>query len=518
MAQFDKDDDTLISQEDIDELLNSSFLDGEDSLFDARQDEMPGGTDDDEIGELSQNDIDSLLNTVSRESESSQEDELAASVEDTPDDDYQDDDDYLELVSLDDIERLMGVGSQENSDGADTSSALEEDKPMDEEPVQPPPDPRFEPGLDQEMVIDESQAVSIEDNLVSQATIDRLLAGAPQPDLEFEFASEQVSFPEPGPSSEIEPDPTPDLSFDRLSDSEPDPASNMAPGPPPSTFAGDEIDTIAQEDIDDLLREDSPDDGSDRESQGDDLISQDDIDELLNTSEEEDEDIIGDLDNDLYMTTDPGEEEDDHQVVLEEAGKDLSPAQASSDSPVPAPVHQWYQSRHLMAACLAVVMVLAALPMVYFGFFAEKKSDLPSMTQVDGISEPGRSEVLTVQPDLAGENMAQGGVTQRNLAPRPGNIILENFVLLVPNGKTGISYVTASLSIDYSDARAANEINDHLPLYRDIVFEAMGKVLASQKIDKVTEADFLSNIKAALNLNLSGTYVEQVNFSAFTTG
>jgi flagellar basal body-associated protein FliL len=90
--------------------------------------------------------------------------------------------------------------------------------------------------------------------------------------------------------------------------------------------------------------------------------------------------------------------------------------------------------------------------------------------------------------------------------------------VLVPSGEAGFVYVTASVSIDYSDARAATEINSHLALYRDIVFEAMGRALASEKIDKVTEADLLDKIKEALNRSLPGRYVEQVQFKVFSTG
>jgi flagellar basal body-associated protein FliL len=90
--------------------------------------------------------------------------------------------------------------------------------------------------------------------------------------------------------------------------------------------------------------------------------------------------------------------------------------------------------------------------------------------------------------------------------------------VLVPSGEAGFVYVTAGVSIDYTDARAATEINNHLPLYRDIIFEAMGQALASEKIDKITEVDLLAKIKEALNRSLPGRYVEQVQFKAFSTG
>ena len=56
MSASNSDDDTLISQDDIDKLLSSSSLDEAEAAI---------GSSDDELGELSQDDIDSLLNNVS---------------------------------------------------------------------------------------------------------------------------------------------------------------------------------------------------------------------------------------------------------------------------------------------------------------------------------------------------------------------------------------------------------------------------------------------------------------------
>lgn len=479
MSKSDSDDDILISQADIDKLLNASSFDGEESLFDAEED-----VSEDEMGALSQDDIDNLLNAPSEAFDSSGDDGVS---------DLDDDDDDLELVSQEDIDRLMNAAT---ADGAVGLAPVEDEETMAEALVEVNPGMAGEISLDGESVIDESQAVPIAENLITQETIDRLMADGAEPASESgpDLASE--------PESDLEIEPLP----------EPEPELDPAPEPLP----GD--DAIAQADIDELLKDDLPEEGSDEN----DLISQDDIDELLRNSEEEDEDIIGDFDTpptgnldpdiDADQDIDPDGElslEEDHQVVLEELKEAVTPTvEVPPDNPVPA--LRWYRSKKFMVACLAVCLVMAALPMAYFRFFGEKEPKVfPVPRQVADSPKTVVPEVVRVQVEPPRENEA---------LPGPGNIVLENFVVLVPAGKVGFVYVTAGVSIDYSDARAAIEINSHLALYRDIIFEAMGRALASEKIDKITEVDLLARIKEALNRSLPGRYVEQVQFKAFSTG
>jgi len=148
------------------------------------------------------------------------------------------------------------------------------------------------------------------------------------------------------------------------------------------------------------------------------------------------------------------------------------------------------------------------LPVGYLKFFATKEPipvALAPVTEVASVPEP---QVEIVDIDLTIPAKVEG----------PDNIVLKDFFLLVPGKKSGLSYVTASVSIDYSDHRALTTINRHLPLYRDLIFDAMGNALGSEKVDKVTEADLLGNIKEALNRVLPGQYVDRVTFTAFSTG
>ncbi len=503
MAEPGSDDDILISQEDIDNLLNASSFDGVESLLDDGED-----VSDAEMEALSQDDIDNLLNTSSVDFDSSEDQGVS---------DFDDDDDDLELVSQEDIDRLMNAATAE---GTAAIVPPGDGEIRDGATVETDPGTAREMSLDGEDVIDESQALSIAENLITQETIDRLLAGEPESEAQSGPEPEQMPGPDPvfesEPESDLgiepfpEPEPEPEFEPEFEPESEPESEfefeSDLVSGAP--VESGD--DTIAQADIDDLLRDDLPEEDSDEN----DLISQDDIDELLRSSEEEDEDIIGALDTPTAAAPDVDGDgnlpvEEDHQVVLEEAKEPAAPTvESAPDAPVP--VRKWYRSKKLMAACLGAVLVMAALPVAYFTFFGKKEPRvIPGPRQVTEIPETVAPDVVTVHVDLPREDEVLSG---------SGNMVLEDFVVLVPSGEAGFVYVTAGVSIDYTDARAATEINNHLPLYRDIIFEAMGQALASEKIDKITEVDLLAKIKEALNRSLPGRYVEQVQFKAFSTG
>jgi pilus assembly protein FimV len=605
MSASNSDDDTLISQDDIDKLLSSSSLDEAEAAI---------GSSDDELGELSQDDIDSLLNNVSLDvddsgddvapGESSGDDLELVSQDDidrlmggVPDDEPdsaeadEPDGDDLELVSQDDIDRLMGGVPDDEPDSAeadepdgddlelvsqddidrlmggvpdDEPDSAEADEPdgddlelvsqddidrlmngaLDDEPEpvkadepeeddqelvsqddidrlmngalddEPEPVKADAPEAgDQELVsqdvdapvstvtdtpeflIDESEAVDVEKCLVTQETIDRLLAEASAP--------APAPAPEPEPELELEPEPESETEL------EIDLEELLGPDPvPPAAVTEDQ--EVTQDDIDDLLQGDELGYGT----EDSDLISQDDIDELLLDSEEEDEDILGNLDGDppadLDFTTDSDTLDlEEHQVILEEAEEALADlAQLEPDLDETVPVGKWYRSQKVLACCAAIFILAVTLPVGYFTFFTTKEPALVPMAPVADLSPLQEPQVATVEIDLTAPSKSVG----------PGNLVMKDFFLLVPGKKSGLSYVTASVSIDYSDHRALTAINRHLPLYRDLIFDAMGSALGSEKVDKVTEADLLGDIKEALNRVLPGQYVDRVTFTAFSTG
>ncbi len=116
------DDDSLFSQDDIDKLLNAQSLEeAEDSIAnkggDIDQISSEAVDDDDIIGELSQDDIDRLMNAVSAPDE-----DILPQVQDTTSfkDEAQDledgDDDDLGELSQDDIERMLSSTTSEDID------------------------------------------------------------------------------------------------------------------------------------------------------------------------------------------------------------------------------------------------------------------------------------------------------------------------------------------------------------------------------------------------------------------
>ncbi len=156
-------DDDLISQDDIDALLESSSFGGDDQSENVSEDIDQ----DDDMGELSQDDIDSLLNSNSLASEDDTDDEKAQEADD------------LELISQDDIDQLISVGSQAVPDSGDEpedddfelisqddiDNLLSSDPPAAEETV-----------TDQGKGAD-ADAADDEMELISQDDIDRLMSG-----------------------------------------------------------------------------------------------------------------------------------------------------------------------------------------------------------------------------------------------------------------------------------------------------------------------------------------------------
>jgi len=508
MSGSNIDDDALISQDDIDKLLNSLSSNEPESAHGDLEKE----SEEDDLGELSQNDIDALLNSTSlgvdpfevedtlsskpdsedmelfsqddidRLMNSAAPDEKASAVEDKPVKLDEPDSDDMELFSQDDIDQLMNsvLPGEETSarvnkaDTADMDLVSQDD--IDDLMNSVLPDDKVSTNMDMdildkntlkpddEILLDISQSVSIDKNLITQELIDRLL-------------SESVSAAIPAPAV------TP-------------------PVEPPAPVVSKEPDPVGEK-IGDLLQGVGPADDLDEN----DLISQDDIDDLLKDSEQEDEDIIGDWDGDGDFSVDHEESHgEDLQVVLEEAEETLAELAGISPEEL-THGRKSYGYKKILALSSVFLVFFVASSLGLYKFF-NREVIVVAPPQVAEVLPPPEQPAAVVAIDLTGQNKAK----------RPGTLVLEDFVVLVPGKVTGISYISASLSIDYLDQRAEAEINSHLSLYRDVIFNAMGLALESIKVDKITEADLLSNIKESLNRVLPDKYVERVTFAAFTTG
>jgi pilus assembly protein FimV len=477
-------EDALISQGDIDRLMESSSI--EEAKDKMAKDDDPA----DELGELSQDDIDSLLNSnLSGQSDSLGEPDASAT-----------EDGEMELISQDDIDQLMNSnpGSGESLPVPDDDEEFEElsqddikalmgdqDKKNDEESTIRQDD----------FVINESEADGVSDCLITQAALDKLM--------------ENFS---------LIPDPViPDDAEDFLK-----------PGSEPDVLElNDDREDVTQEDIDALLLE--PDD--EEEPEDDVLISQDDIDTLLMAADQEDEDVLGDLmdkgmdiglDEDLFEKEPSGgtgekedeeigneaddegpyEGENEDQVVLQ--GEDevtLKPEKKKAGSP-------WIKKKLVLAFASFLVLLGIAVPISYFFFFSssEKPEDVVVNTPQPPVVSPQREvEIETV------ETPVKPLVESKNL----GNMVLKDFVILAPDISKQMTYITADISIDYADQKAFQEIRKNLPYYRDLIYDAIGKSLVVEKQENITEAEILSRIETVLRTALPGEFISRVSFLSF---
>ncbi|MBU0973100.1 MAG: hypothetical protein KKC20_20825 [Proteobacteria bacterium] len=520
MGGADEDEMGELSQDDIDSLMGGNNDTADDDTADADEmgelsqediDSLMGGADEDEMGELSQDDIDSLMNRDT-------------GPEDMDSSDFSGEEEIDELISMDDIQSLMGETEGETEDALAISDV-----------------PDGTAVVSDDFVIDAAEALDVSQCLITQAALDELIRNAPGPgdvpdtiildsDPESEiqvsagdadsedFSSEPVvldmdvesdpgSMEVPG-SDDLDMDVSDD-EFEGLLDADDRQLDFGSPG----------NDDVTQEDIDALLQE------SDEEEDlmGDEediLISQDDIDTLLMAADQEDEDVLGDLmgdDMDAGMDDDfededilgmEGEEETGSradQVVLE-GGDDANPDEGGSE----ASEKRWkklFKSKLVIAAASAILVLGISVPSVYFLFFSHDPAQPPEKMPVPMTMEaPGRDiEVASVNIDT--QAMPE--------VKKSGNIILTDFVVLSSDQSKDMAYVTVDISIDYSDQRAYHEINDNLSFYRDLIYESIQRNLVWEKRNEVTEADLIWGVETTLKKVLPSNYIERISFKSF---
>jgi len=525
-----KEDDDLISQDDIDKLLDISSgdddadelsLDDIDSLLNEPgpdAEALDAGEEDE--GELSQDDIDRMMagnvldddNPENDGGELSQDD-IDQFMNDSKNFDSGDDD---ELISLEDIEGVMSGDTQGNdasdsepepvpaakseSNQDDMTKQTEEDATVDDAPVTEASaqekDPFDEP-------IDENQATDVADCMITQETMDALIeAGLPAPDI----PEGDDGHPE-AVDGEGEEDNLPDrINLMSATDD----------GGADDATQKDE-DDVTQEDIDALLQQsDDKDELLDEDE--DILISQDDINTLLMAADQEDEDLLGDIDGD-----DDASDLEDHlndafddlesdsgQVVLEgiegteiSDKKEFAPAESSEKG---GKIKALLKSKVILAAASVLLFMGISVPLNYFLFFSNKPVPLPerqttSLTEIDLIRD-GQDNVFADMPVLPPSR-------------RSGTILLTDFIILASDQSRTMTYVYADVSIDYSDQRAYDEINSNLAFYRDLIYETIQTRLVSEKNNEVTEADLLWGVEASLKKVLPPQYIDKISFKSF---
>jgi pilus assembly protein FimV len=495
MSDPTTEEESLISQDDIDKLLDSSsFEEAEEKI--SNSDSVSADADADELGELSQDDIDQLMNSNTTTPEDSD------AGDDTEDDD-------MELISQDDIDELM-------------SSNTASDEEQIKEPVIEDTSPD-----DDGYIIDESDAVDVQDSLITQETLDDLIkhfdneATTEPVILDEEPVSEAAALTQPESDPELavdldaasvaEPEVQEDIALDDTEDFlKPD--SDVAV----FDFDDEENDDVTQEDIDALLLESD----DDEENEDDILISQDDIDTLLMTADQEDEDVLGDLmdedvdgslddeddeDDDILESddfNDSYEDDDEDQVILEEYDEEL-PAKLKKKKAKAG--SKWYKSKLVIACASALIVLGIAVPIAYFVFFSGQPGQETQSGPIAKLAVEREIEIETVDIHIK----EQGNMK------KPGNMILKDFVILTADLSKNMAYITADISIDYSDQRAYHEIKNNLSFYRDLIYDSINKSFDSDKGNEVTEADILWMVETTLKKVLPGHYINRVSFKTF---
>lgn len=514
-------EDDLISQDDIDKLLDISSEDndaGELSQddIDSLLNESDPDAGEDDAGELSQDDIDRMMagnaldedDTPQDDDSELSQDDIDQFMNDSQNSDSGDDGGDDELISLEDIQGVMSEHTQGNdatnsesepdpipeaeteSNQDDVAEQTVGDASVNDAPVTEAPGQGEDPFDDP---IDESQATDVADCMITQESMDALIeAGLPAPD---------VPEAEDGDSEE-----------EKLSDTIN--LMSATDGGGMDNEAQKNEDDVTQADIDALLQQsDEKDELLDEDE--DILISQDDINTLLMATDQEDEDLLGDIDGEddaSDLEDQPDDALDDlesesSQVVLEDAEisdkKESSPEKSYKKG---GKIKAFLKSKVILAAASVLLFMGISVPLSYFLFFSSEPLPLPerqtaSLTEIDLIRD--------VQDNVSADKPV--------LPPsrKSGTILLTDFIILASDQSRTMTYVYADVSIDYSDQRAYDEINSNLVFYRDLIYEAIQTRLVSEKNNEVTEADLLWGVEASLKKVLPPQYIDKISFKSF---
>jgi hypothetical protein len=163
----------------------------------------------------------------------------------------------------------------------------------------------------------------------------------------------------------------------------------------------------------------------------------------------------------------------------------------------------------LASACASALIVMGiTVPLTYFIFFSGESSKPAEMIQPELVAIPlnvNEGEVTTV--DIHIETPVD--------TKKPGNMILKGFVIMASDASKDMAYVTADISIDYSDQKAYHEIQNNLSFYRDLIYNSLNKSLLSDKREEITEANMLWVVETTFKKLLPGDYIEKVSFISF---
>ncbi|MCG8563511.1 MAG: hypothetical protein MI747_00340, partial [Desulfobacterales bacterium] len=377
-------------------------------------------------------------------------------------------------------------------------------------------------------LISEDEAVAPEDCMITQETLDALIA-------DFSAEPQVEDTPEAGTEEGVEPgeDAPPESDPEQLeqggdSDSGDEAETESDPLDELDIISLDEEELgqgdsdsgekeVTQEDIDALLMEN--DEGAEElENEDDILISQDDIDTLLMAADQEDEDVLGDLMGDIEDTGLDDDLDDDELFdaddSLDDSGDEIILEEADGGAPeVAAPQgggRQWFKSKFLLAAITVALVLGISVPLSYFLFFSSDKD--PNIA--DEMAAAEYADPAPAVPQVASVRVNTDGVAAPS---ESGTLLLADFVILASDQSKEMTYITTDVSIDYSDQRAYHEISNNMSYYRGLIYEAIQKNLSWEKRDQVTESDLIWEIESTLKKVLPSHYIEKISFKSFKT-
>ncbi|WP_320043913.1 hypothetical protein [uncultured Desulfobacter sp.] len=568
-------EDDLISQEDIDSLLNDSGPDEEDSNIEEEdagelsQDDidslmtdnvMDDEAPEDDAGELSQDDIDSLLNGPDQDDDDSDngeedagelsQDDIDSMMTDNAIDDEAPEEDAGEL-SQDDIDSLLNGPDQDDDDsdnamdddelislediqGAMSDDDTQENDVLDSEPVsaaETEPEPE---ALDPESTMDNmtEQIQEDEDEAVDDAPVTEAL-GRDEDPLDDPIDEDQAADAADCMLTQEAMDALIEAGLPVQDDPEGDTGERQADdGEDEDDTLLDEIeqtsetddgweddavqeqeDDVTQEDIDALLQQsDETDDFLDEDE--DILISQDDINTLLMAADQEDEDLLGDIEGDDDVS-DPA---DQSQDLKPDADQVVLEGIEGAEISVPKEASAEDASKKggkIKALFKSKIVLAAASVLLFMGISVPLSYFLFFSNEPVPLPEKQTASLTEIDLIRDGQTNISGDGAILPPSRRSGTILLTDFIILASDQSRTMTYVYADVSIDYSDQRAYDEINSNLAFYRDLIYGAIQTRLVSENNHEVTEADLLWGVETSLKKVLPPQYIDKISFKSF---
>lgn len=498
MSDQSIEEESAISKSDVEKLLSSvSIEEAEEKL--SKEDAATADIAD-ELEELSSDDLDSLMESSSLGFGEDLEDE------DLEDEDLEDED--LDLISQDDIDKIKDTSSKEKQPLSDKDMAKDSET-VSKDDASNLLDAKKS---DQDNVLDESEAMDIKDTLNEQEVIDDLIENFDNKDVSEPVAEESEQEPELDVEQDKSDEKIEDsmVSFEHDTDEEKD--SDVSQEDIDALLQGPESDNDndADDDIDSLLM------SLDKQGKGvsDDGLTSDEIDGL--TSDDIDnltDDYSDDLTDDL--TDDDIDDKDDEENILEDdyfdEDKENYDEELETELNEEKPKSGWSKTKFIMAGVSALLVLTIAIPSAYFLFFLGDPGEMAEtdpITQETKKNDETKSEAVNTKEQMV-------NTKKQDIVKKPGNIVLKNFIVLAPDSAEDITYITADISIDYSDQKAYHRIQKNMSFYRDLIYNSIKERLGSKGKKKITEADILLVVETTLKKVLPEHYIDRVSFKSF---